>query len=303
MNRLVQQRASRLVTLTIPSRRSQTFVMSKSMFGMSRRQISQARMGAGVRRLKENDSGALQNLLEKVNEIENEFTEIFQPFKPLTHTCKAYCTADAYQINLLKPMVADSPIYSLVPEIADDMLHISVGATSGGGEIFVCADGTFTTWAVSDQTSQHFLDNFVRSAVEIRSKSTIETEIINFVVDEDELTNVKGDLILLNPYSPSPQFSKAAFSLALGRAAKLSTFESSMDKYLASIEDIPIKLANGERALSSSKESRVLEAKLMCLHQQLGMNATDGFLETPDFQWTQPELQDYCSKIINLLKH
>ncbi|KAI9021450.1 hypothetical protein CLU79DRAFT_835691 [Phycomyces nitens] len=257
---------------------------------VARRQISEARMGAGIRRLwKENDSGSLQNLLQKVNEIDSEFTEIFEPFKPLTQTCKAYCTADAYQIALLKQMVADSSVYNLMPEMTDDMLHISVGPSNGGGEIFVYKDGTFATWAVNDETSQQFLDSFIRSRVEVRPKYEIETESIKFVVDEDEQTNIRGDLILLNPYSPSPQLAKAAFSLALGRATRLSTIESSVDKYLGSIEDIPSKLAKG-KYWSFSKESRVKQGQLMCLYQQLGMHS-DGFLDTPDLQWVQPELQ------------
>lgn len=110
---------------------------------------------------------------------------------------------------------------------------------------------------------------------------------LNFVY---RLTDVKGDMILLNPHIPSIDLSKVAFSYGLGRAAKLTSIERMLDNYLIFFD------ANNE--MLSKKQ---LMAQLLLIRQRVVRGSSDGFLGTPDFHWTRPELQSKVKYFINLI--
>lgn len=101
------------------------------------------------------------------------------------------------------------------------------------------------------------------------------------------MTDVKGDIILLNPHIPSINLSKVAFSYGLGRAAKLTSIEKSLDEYLTQFDDLPSTMLQVSQ-LSTKKN---LESQLLTIRQRVIRGSQDGFLGTADFQWTKPELQ------------
>lgn len=89
-------------------------------------------------------------------------------------------------------------------------------------------------------------------------------------------------MILLNPHIPSIHLSKVAFSYGLGRAAKLTSIEKALDEYLIRFDDV----INTE--LLSHKQQMI---QLLLIRQRVVRGSSDGFLGTPDFHWTKPELQ------------
>lgn len=96
------------------------------------------------------------------------------------------------------------------------------------------------------------------------------------------LTDVKGDMILLNPHIPSINLSKMAFSYGLGRAAKLTSIETMLDSYLQQFDQLQVP---------QQLSKRDLEAQLLTIRQRIIRGSQDGFLGTADFQWTKLELQ------------
>lgn len=103
------------------------------------------------------------------------------------------------------------------------------------------------------------------------------------------LTDVKGDVILLNPHIPSIDLSKVAFSYGLGRAAKLSSIENTLDNYLSQFDTDIEKLSKKQ-----------LVAQLIPIRQRILQGSNDGFLGTPDLHWMRPELQGKKKKIVLL---
>lgn len=101
----------------------------------------------------------------------------------------------------------------------------------------------------------------------------------------DRVTDIKGDVILLNPYVPSIDLSKVAFSYGLGRAAKLTSIEKSLDDYLTQFEGLPY---SKEKLLGKSAPN---PTELLYIRQRMVKGSHDGFLGTQDFHWTRPELQ------------
>lgn len=91
---------------------------------------------------------------------------------------------------------------------------------------------------------------------------------------------MKGDMILLNPYIPTIDLSKVAFSYGLGRAAKVASFESTMDNYLSQLNTDIEKLSK-----------KHLKTQLIFIRRRMLQGSNDGFLGTPDFHWIKPELQ------------
>lgn len=101
------------------------------------------------------------------------------------------------------------------------------------------------------------------------------------------LTDVKGDMILLNPHIPSINLSKMAFSYGLGRAAKLTSIETMLDTYLKQFDQLPLLHRQVPQLLSKKN----LKAQLLTIRQRIIRGSQDGFLGTADFQWTRLELQ------------
>lgn len=92
-------------------------------------------------------------------------------------------------------------------------------------------------------------------------------------------------MILLNPHVPSIDLSKVAFSYGLGRATKLSSIERTLDNYLDQFDEDIEKLSKKQ-----------LKAQLLLIRQRVARGSSDGFLGTPDFHWTRPELQGKIDK-------
>lgn len=105
---------------------------------------------------------------------------------------------------------------------------------------------------------------------------------LNFI----RVTDVKGDVILLNPHVPSIELSKVAFSYSLGRAAKLASIEKSLEESLTTIDAI---LFEKEKDLLSML--RPSTTQLLRIRQRMMKGSHDGFLGTSDFHWAKPELQ------------
>lgn len=117
--------------------------------------------------------------------------------------------------------------------------------------------------------------------------------IIKFV---SRVTDMKGDIMILNPFIPSVDLSKIAFSYGLGRAAKLTSIEASVKQFLIDIANIPATLCDSNNT-KEALNNRSLTGKLLFIQQRMIKGSRDGLLGTPDFHWAKPELESYVNKI------
>lgn len=107
---------------------------------------------------------------------------------------------------------------------------------------------------------------------------------------------MKGDVIILNPFLPPIMSSKIAFSYGLGRVAKLSKIEATLNQFLEGLCNVPSKIASGELLNMDMSDVQKTAGQLLLFQQSLLINAEDGFLDTPDLHWTKPELEGTINK-------
>ncbi|BEI80000.1 hypothetical protein CcaverHIS002_0105290 [Cutaneotrichosporon cavernicola] len=150
------------------------------------------------------------------------------------------------------------------------------------GEILVFHSGSFVTWGLTEEEGRAFLRNVIRtkgSRVEHGrlADADCEVEEADFVVDPEAQTHILGNLILL------------------GRPPELSTFSSSSPA-LASLL-ARYTLIFGEQPLGRRDVIRKA-GELMTL--RMAVNTRGGGLEdTPEFYWSEPELEQYFDAIAN----
>ncbi|KAK4514169.1 inc metabolism membrane protein [Mucor velutinosus] len=132
-------------------------------------------------------------------------------------TSQTYCLADEYELDGICTKLPIDGYF--VQNNYEDMLHIS--NAQSGGDVYLFSNGTVVFWG-SDQGKQAGFLHFIRQQ-QSTSKAVESKEVVEYTIDEDEVTDMKGDIVILDPYIPSVDLSKNAFSHGLGRAAKLSS--------------------------------------------------------------------------------
>ncbi|CEG81313.1 hypothetical protein RMATCC62417_15531 [Rhizopus microsporus] len=247
----------------------------------------------------EKNAGALQDLLRRVMEIDAEITNtpLPQEYNPNTQTCNAYNTADAYYMDKLRYelTMTDQREFRITSEInAKDALHIV--DQEQGGDIFVFSNGSFACWGMQPSQETKFSSLYVTKSEKKRESNVVieeAKETIDYTVDEDEITDLKGDVAILNPLGI--HLSKLAFSYGLGRVAKIKSMEISLDKSIQSLEhSCHVALSTGT---SKSTDYNQWLSEFLFIRSRAYASANDGFLGTSSFKWENPELQDIVNKI------
>lgn len=119
-------------------------------------------------------------------------------------------------------------------------------------------------------------------------------------------TSILGNLILLggppelSTFPPSPSLAsllaRYTLSLSLTRSSSLGVLESRLDKHIASVSLLPRALERyGQQPLGRREVIRKI-GELMTL--RMAVNTRGGGLdETPEFYWSEPELEDYFDSV------
>jgi uncharacterized Rmd1/YagE family protein len=179
------------------------------------------------------------------------------------------------------------------------------------GEIWVFNSGSFVTWGLTEEEGRAFLRDVIRhkgARVESERLAADEYEVeeVDFVVDPMAQTSVLGNLILLgrppvlSTFPPSPSLSsllaRYTLSLSLARSSSLSVLEDRLDTHIASVSLLPRALEKyGQQPLGRREVIRKI-GELMTL--RMAVNTRGGGLEeTPEFFWSEPELEDYFDTV------
>ncbi|KAI8145086.1 hypothetical protein BJV82DRAFT_577335 [Fennellomyces sp. T-0311] len=215
--------------------------------------------------------------MKRVMEIDAEINMLppteFKHNVPTPLVCKAYCTAESYDFSALKEPSPD--------EESSDLLHYDIPE---GGDAYVFTNGTCVTWSAQD------VESFVHETLgpaRVKPIGHVPIQTATFDYEQDEPTCLKGSLILLNP-NFSPHLAKIAFSYGMARSVKLASLENMFDLYWEH---------HAQSLKPSRKDLQTASDDLAQIRQLMLANAQDGFLDTPELQWTRPELQEYYTSI------
>ncbi|KAI0049810.1 hypothetical protein FA95DRAFT_802839 [Auriscalpium vulgare] len=188
------------------------------------------------------------------------------------------------------------------------------------GEIFIFGNGSFVGWGLSEEQAVRFRrDVLARTGLEFGPLPEPETEELEFAMDPSEETRLQGDLIVLGtsppvrepdtlpndlPPSALPQetlLARYAYSQALSRSTALSALEVSLEKYLSSMESLPLSLSKtGKPGLGRRALVKKL-GELLKFRQGLNLNR-ENFSDVPDFYWAEPVLEGYFNTLSSALE-
>lgn len=90
------------------------------------------------------------------------------------------------------------------------------------------------------------------------------------------------------------EFEKYAYSNAMGLTVKLGVWESSLDRYIDSIEFITEDLKRGTKIKMSREEVLRKHGELFALRHLI--NLSSDLLDTPDFYWDRENLETIYSQ-------
>ncbi|KAI9222914.1 hypothetical protein BC828DRAFT_377278 [Blastocladiella britannica] len=254
-------------------------------------------------------------------------------------TVFACCTAEAYDLSALRAALIHSPTFTALPDLALDVVYArALPATSSppkaaatrlteygssapmtaadddGGELFAFADGSFVAWGANAQAlGARFLSEVVRKPtvgggsrrrpVEIGASAEVEVEVMDYIEDPNEVTGLTGDTIQIGA-DPPPALSKLAFSHGLSRSVKIAVLEALLDRYLEPTRHVPALLAQGQKLKLSRTEILQQIGELLSVRALLNLAGgpnTESLLDTPEYYWSKPQLEEYYNKVCRWL--
>lgn len=201
---------------------------------------------------------------------------------------------------------------------------------AGVGEAFIFRSGSYVTWGISHEQSRKFLRSVIRGrpnsvSAEVDMYSQIGDEGMEYILAEDQITRVVGDVIVIGqqprqqeglegdylddsaaisgePEEPdwTPMLARLAFSQGLSRSARLSVQEAALTKYLEEVADMPARLeAEGKVPLPRRQVIRKM-GTLLKLRQRANLDS-ENFLDDPEMYWENFELEDHYDSICQAL--
>ena len=200
--------------------------------------------------------------------------------------CTAQCLANVFEFDELKLKLEQR--YRLIVYL--DVIHIE----HANWEAFIFPYGVFVGWGMGYDDEQHLLD-------ELGSHTTLphETAFIDrFTYAEGEnSTRIRNDHIELSDGSTRD---KLAISHALAQSVKLMEFENQAQRTIEETGYIPENIAKYGRANLSRKQIAKLRGMLYIVRSDIHLHFD--LLDTPEFFWEYPELQDIYHGITSYLE-
>lgn len=200
--------------------------------------------------------------------------------------CTAQCLANVFEFDDLR--LALEQRYRLVVYL--DVIHIE----HANWEAFIFPYGVFVGWGMGYDDEQHLLDELGTYALHPHETAFID----RFTYAEGEkTTRIRNDHIEL---STSSTRDKLAISHALAQSVKLMEFENQAQRTIEETSYIPENIANYGRANLGRKAIAKLRGTLYLVRSDIHLHFD--LLDTPEFFWEYPELQDLYHSIVSYLE-
>lgn len=200
--------------------------------------------------------------------------------------CTAQCLANVFEFDELK--LALEQRYRLVVYL--DVIHIE----HANWEAFIFPYGVFVGWGMGYDDEQHLLDELGAYAPNPHESAFID----RFTYAEGEnSTRIHNDHIEL---SASSTRDKLAIAHGLAQSVKLMEFENQAQRTIEETSYIPENIAKYGAANLRRKDIAKLRGTLYLVRSDIHLHFD--LLDTPEFFWEYPELQDIYHSITKYLE-
>jgi len=200
--------------------------------------------------------------------------------------CTAQCLANLFNFEALK--VALEQHYRVVSYV--DVLHIE----QAGWEAFIFPYGVFVGWGIGYDAEQTLREELMQHC-----SGAHETKFIDrfSYAEEAGSTRIHNDHIEL---ASNSTLDKLAVAHGLAQSVKLMEFEHQAQRTIEETSYIPENIARYGRANLSRKAIAKLRGMLYIVRSDIHLHFY--LLDTPEFFWEYPELQEIYNNISNYLE-
>lgn len=202
------------------------------------------------------------------------------------NTCYAHCLANTFSFTELIASLENR--YRLIKY--KDVVHIQKDA----GEVFIFQYGVVVTWNLSSNEWQTLLLEmapFQREPLDtaIIDEFTFSTDVEKFRIHSDHITLTTSDIM-----------EKIAASHGIAQSVKLAALEQNAQNTIDDTAYIPKTIAAEGMTRLSRKEISKMRGALYLVKSNIYLNFD--LLDTPEFFWEYPELQDFYTTTANYLE-
>ena len=190
--------------------------------------------------------------------------------------CKAFCSADSYQMNLLyKSLKKDEPNLQKFRDVFYTPLN--------DGHVFFFSYGCVVFWELTDEE----INKTLKKIKNFENDHLAKPNSDSYFIVSGPTTKVRQNEICLQ--EDSGVMEKLAISHALAQSMKLAVFEERVEQTIKKTEHIPKSLAISGKITLSGKEIAQKMGKLFL--ERSSINLHSDILDTPEFFWDYSELE------------
>lgn len=200
--------------------------------------------------------------------------------------CIAHCIANTFDFAELRQSLELR--YRVTAY--QDALHIA----QPGWEAYLFPYGVFVGWEMGYDEEQSLLETLRQHASDIHPAPFIDHFSFDFHADR---TRIRNDHIEL---ATTDSLEQLAVSHGLAQSVKLMEFEDQARRSIEETRYIPENIARYGRANLRRKEIAKLRGMLYIVRSDIHLHFD--LLDTPEFFWEYPELQETYRNIINYLE-
>jgi uncharacterized Rmd1/YagE family protein len=203
-----------------------------------------------------------------------------------TRPCTAQCIANTFTFDELRLILEQC--YRVTTY--QDALHIS----HPGWDAFVFPYGVFVGWEMGYDEEQALLESLRQLSNDLHSQPFID----HFTFDDQATdTRIRNDHIEL---ATTATLEKLAVSHGLAQSVKLMEFEDQARRTIEETRYIPENIARYGKANLRRKAIARLRGTLYIVRSDIHLHFD--LLDTPEFFWEYPELQEIYRGISNYLE-
>ncbi|KAK3584295.1 hypothetical protein CHS0354_013247 [Potamilus streckersoni] len=226
----------------------------------------------------------------------------------------AYALSEELLLDDMKKALMEQKLYEVInlPEDVTDVLAVKAiyKINPLQREIFYFRDGSVVCWDMSESERREILRFAKRFTINPYSSQLVMQENESMEVVYSTSTGLVGDKIYIKERDDveteavapdddddetSQILEKYTFSDALSQAVRLSLWEANLEQFVDSIEPVTEDLRDGRKVKISRREVLQKLGEIFALRHY--MNLRSDLLDTPDFYWDRPKLENLYKKL------
>ncbi|XP_015592886.1 required for meiotic nuclear division protein 1 homolog isoform X2 [Cephus cinctus] len=258
--------------------------------------INQMRMLSGMKGIQEN----ISVLQMKKRPLRKKRPVVEDEERPLPGfwNVKAVATAEEYNLEELMDGLLEQNLYiprkiCTTSNSLADVIHAIAKYEVGHEprEIYFFREGAVVMWNITELESGNLLQ-FLKAYEDCSYSDSMvhaESELMSYTyTDAGKKSHLQDGIIILA--ADATDLDKYTFSNAIVQSVKLGIWETSLDRYVNSIEFITEDLKAGRKIRMSREEVLRKQGELFALRHLI--NLSSDLLDTPDFYWEREELEN-----------